>query len=198
MTLAELNANDRRAFAGALGWIFEGSPWVAERAWEARPFATLVALHDAMKSVVAAASPEEQLALLRAHPDLGAVRLTASAKATASLAEAPSARRRRPDTTDGSVRLQADPQMSDASQREQAGAGLDALTRNELERLLKLNAAYREKFGFPFLYAVKGSTKRDILNALERRLRSPRDIEHQAALRQVYRIARFRLEEAIS
>ena len=162
MTLAELNANDRSVFACALGWIFEGSPWVAERAWEARPFDTLEALHDAMKSVVAAASPEEQLALLRAHPDLGA-----RAK------------------------------MSDASSREQERAGLDALTRNEIERLLKLNAAYREKFGFPFLYAVKGSTKHDILNALERRLPSPRDIEHQEALRQVYRIARFRLEEAV-
>lgn len=168
MTLAELNANDRRAFAVALGWIFEGSPWVAERAWEARPFASLDALHDAMKSVVAAAPPEEQLALLRAHPDLGA------------------------------VRPQADLQISDASQREQERAGLDALTRDEFVRLLKLNAAYREKFGFPFLYAVKGSTKHDILNALERRLPSPRNIEHQEALRQVYRIARFRLEEAIS
>ena len=62
-----------------------------------------------------------------------------------------------------------------ASQREQAGAGLDALTRDELERLLTLNAAYREKFGFPFVYAVKGSTKHDILKALERRLPSTRD-----------------------
>ena len=77
-------------------------------------------------------------------------------------------------------------------------AGLDALTRDEFERLLKLNAAYREKFGFPFVYAVKGSTKHDILNALERRLPSTRDAEHQEALRQVYRIARFRLEEMIS
>jgi 2-oxo-4-hydroxy-4-carboxy-5-ureidoimidazoline decarboxylase len=183
MTLAELNAIDRSAFGRALGWIFEDSPWVAERASETRPFATLDALHDAMTSVVTAASAEEQLALLRAHPDLGAVRLT-------------------PDTTDshpaGSVRLQADRQMSDVSQREQAGAGLDALTRDELERLLKLNAAYREKFGFPFVYAVKGSTKHDILNALERRLPSTRDAERQEALRQVYRIARFRLEEMIS
>ena len=87
--------------------------------------------------------------------------------------------------------------MSDASQREQAGAGLDALTRDELDRLRALNAAYREKFGFPFLYAVKGSTKHDILNALERRLTSMRDAEHQEALRQVYRIARFRLEEMV-
>jgi 2-oxo-4-hydroxy-4-carboxy-5-ureidoimidazoline decarboxylase len=177
MTLAELNAKDRTAFAEALGWVFEGSPWVAERAWIARPFATLDALHDAMTSVVVAASPDEQLALLRAHPDLGAVRLE-------------------PEATHGGVNLQTDPQMSEASSREQSRAGLDALTRDELERLSKLNAAYREKFGFPFLYAVKGSAKQDILNALERRLPSPRDVEQQEALRQVYRIARFRLEEA--
>jgi 2-oxo-4-hydroxy-4-carboxy-5-ureidoimidazoline decarboxylase len=198
MTLAGLNASDRSTFAGALGWIFEDSPWVAERAWEARPFITLDALHDAMTSVVMAAPAQEQLALLRAHPDLGAVRLTASAKAAGSLAGAPSARRRKPDDagTDGSVRLHAG-RMSWASQREQAGAGLDALTRDELERLLTLNAAYREKFGFPFVYAVKNSTTHDILNALERRLPSTRDEERQEALRQVYRIARFRLEELL-
>ena len=163
MTLAELNARDGSSFARVLGSIFEGSPWVAERASRKKPFATLDALHDAMISVVAAASPEEQLALLRAHPDLG---------------------------TRG--------RMSDTSSREQENAGLDVLTRDELERFTTLNRAYREKFGFPFLYAVKGSTKRDILEALERRLLSTRDAEYQEALQQVHRIARFRLEEAIS
>ena len=163
MTLAELNEMDGRGFAGALGSIFEGSPWVAERAWAKKPFATLDALHDAMTSIVAAASPDEQLALLRAHPDLG--------------------------TRGG---------MSDTSSREQENAGLDALTRDELERVTALNATYRERFGFPFLFAVKGSTTHDILHALERRLLSTRDAEYQEALQQVHRIARFRLEEAIS
>ena len=167
MTLAELNAKDRMTFVEAIGWVFEDSPWVAERTWDKRPFATLEALHDTMVSVVAAATRGEQLAILRAHPDLGALRLAAD-------------------------------QMSPASQREQAGAGLDALRRGDLDRLRALNAAYREKFGFPFLYAVKGSTTADILNALERRLTSVRDAEHQEALRQVYRIARFRLEETVS
>ena len=163
MTLSELNAQDRASFARALGWIFEDSPWVADRAWEKRPFATLGALHEAMTAVVASASSEEQLALLQAHPDLGAVR-----------------------------------QMSDASNREQTSAGLDALTQVDLERLHSLNAAYRHKFGFPFLYAVKGSTTRDILSAIERRLQSEREVERQEALRQVFRIARFRLEDAVS
>ena len=163
MNLAELNAKDRAGFVDAVGWVFEESPWVADRAWAKRPFASLDELHDAMVSIVTGASLDEQLALLRAHPDLGA-----RAK------------------------------MSDASSREQTGAGLDSMTRAELDRLQSLNAVYREKFGFPFLYAVKGSTTEDILNALERRLPSARDVEQQEALRQVYRIARFRLEDVIA
>ena len=100
--------------------------------------------------------------------------------------------------------LQAHPElgartkMSQSSAAEQAGAGFSALTGDEADRFRSLNAAYRDKFGFPFLYAVKGRTAHDIVNALERRLTSARDAEHQEALRQVYRIARFRLEDMIS
>jgi 2-oxo-4-hydroxy-4-carboxy-5-ureidoimidazoline decarboxylase len=163
MTLDELNGTDRGGFVSAVGSAFEDSPWVAERAWDRRPFDTLDALHDAMSSVVASAGLDEQLSLLRAHPELGA-----RAK------------------------------MSQASAVEQAGAGLAALTGDEAERFRSLNATYREKFGFPFLYAVRGRTPQDMLNALERRLTSARDAEHHEALRQVYRIARFRLEDMVS
>lgn len=173
MTLTELNAKNRHEFVEAVGWTFEHSPWVAERAWDRRPFSSLDALHETMTDIVVSATHDEQIALLRAHPDLGTARL-------------------KPDPTEDA------PDISDASQREQAGAGLDTLTRDELDRLTALNTAYREKFGFPFLYAVKGSTKHDVLNALERRLPSTRDVEHQEALRQVSRIARFRLEDVIS
>src|SRR5436190_4633840 len=128
MTFDELNSKDRSGFVSAIGWVFEGSPWVAERAWDKRPFATLDALHDALSSVVASAELSEQVSLLRAHPELGA---------RAS--------------------------MSDTSSREQTGAGLDALTRGDLERLQSLNSAYREKFGFPFLLAVTGCTAQDVL-----------------------------------
>ena len=160
MTLADLNARDRQSFIDSIGWVFEHSPWVAERAWPRRPFATVEELHQAMIKGVAGASVEEQLALLRAHPDLG-----------------------------------ARARLSEASTAEQARAGLDALTAVELDRLRRLNGAYREKFGFPFLYAVKGSTKHDILKALETRLGAPREDELNEALGQVYRIARFRLDD---
>jgi len=88
--------------------------------------------------------------------------------------------------------------MSAASSGEQAGVGLDSLTSSELTELRRLNTAYRDKFGFPFLYAVKGSTKHDILKALEARLPASREREMAEALGQVARIARFRLEELIS
>lgn len=167
-TLDELNRFTQPDFVEAVGWVFERSPWVAERAWLRRPFASLDALHTAMIDEVAAATDEEQLELLRAHPDLGTV-----------LGRARTA-------------------LTPVSAREQTNAGLAALDPDEAGRLSALNAAYREKFGFPFIYAVKGRTPREMLGSLERRLPSARTVEHAEALRQVSRIARFRLEESIS
>jgi len=70
VTLAELNRLDRAGFTAQLGAIFEHSPWVAERAWDARPFASREALHAAMCAQVAASDEAARLALLRAHPRL--------------------------------------------------------------------------------------------------------------------------------
>ena len=108
------------------------------------------------------ALPEEQLALIRAHPDLG-----------------------------------TRARISRASSGEQARAGLAHLTLEEYQHLHRLNSAYRDKFGFPFIYAVKGSTREEILNALELRLASDPAAEHAMALTQIYRIARNRLEETL-
>jgi 2-oxo-4-hydroxy-4-carboxy-5-ureidoimidazoline decarboxylase len=88
--------------------------------------------------------------------------------------------------------------VSPASTSEQTGAGLDRLTPAELNRLNRMNAAYRDKFGFPFLLAVKGSTQTDILKAMESRLTATPESELGEALRQVYKIARFRLEEILT
>jgi OHCU decarboxylase len=87
--------------------------------------------------------------------------------------------------------------MSSASAGEQSGAGLDRLTTEEYNEFTALNNNYRDKFGFPFLFAVKGSTKQDILEALRRRLQSTPDAERQEALTQVRQIAAFRLNEMI-
>ncbi len=80
-TLSEINALERGEFVRVVGPVFEYSPWIAERAAGGRPFASLDALHAALGAVVARASMEEQIALIRAHPDLvGRVVLTAESQ----------------------------------------------------------------------------------------------------------------------
>ena len=65
-----MNALGEREFVKRFGGVFEHSPWVAERAWQARPFKSVEALHRAMMQAVSQAGREEQLALVRAHPEL--------------------------------------------------------------------------------------------------------------------------------
>jgi OHCU decarboxylase len=87
--------------------------------------------------------------------------------------------------------------MSEASAGEQSGAGLDRMRVADYKRLQALNRRYREKFGFPFLFAVKGSTVAEILASLEQRVEASPESEFQEALAQVYRIASFRLQDLV-
>jgi 2-oxo-4-hydroxy-4-carboxy-5-ureidoimidazoline decarboxylase len=163
LSLGELNGQDCPAFTRALGAVFEHSPWVAENAWPARPFATVGDLHAAMVAAVRRATTDQRVALLRAHPDL------AGQAARAGTISADSA-------------------------TEQASAGLDRLTGEEYERFHRLNVAYRDTFGFPFIFAVRQHHKAGILAAFERRLGHRREQEIDAALAEVAKIARLRLE----
>jgi len=84
------------------------------------------------------------------------------------------------------------------SAREQAGAGLGALTPDEFATFSRANADYRERFGFPFILAVRNASKHDILAAFERRLPNTQDAEFAEALAQICRIVRFRLEDRVA
>jgi 2-oxo-4-hydroxy-4-carboxy-5-ureidoimidazoline decarboxylase len=88
--------------------------------------------------------------------------------------------------------------MSASSVAEQSSAGLGRLTDDEYARFERLNAAYREKFGFPFIIAVRMHDKRAILAAFETRLGNSVDDEVQAALAQIADIARLRLDAITS
>jgi 2-oxo-4-hydroxy-4-carboxy-5-ureidoimidazoline decarboxylase len=81
------------------------------------------------------------------------------------------------------------------STSEQAGAGLDKCTAEEFARFTRLNDAYKAKFGFPFIMAVKGCARGEILAAFERRLNQDAASEFRTALDEVNRIALFRLQE---
>lgn len=83
------------------------------------------------------------------------------------------------------------------SRSEQAGAGLDRLTAEEFAQFTKQNTAYKDKFGFPFILAVRGATKHDILAAFDARIGSDRDTEFATAIAQVCKIIRFRLDDRI-
>ena len=87
MDLDAVNRLDQPAFVAALGAVFEHSPWVAELAWRARPYASVAALHGAMVNAVRAASFAQQVALLRAHPELAGSEAVAGAMTADSSGE---------------------------------------------------------------------------------------------------------------
>jgi 2-oxo-4-hydroxy-4-carboxy-5-ureidoimidazoline decarboxylase len=142
--------------------LFEHSPWVEARA-DARPGSG--DRHSDLMAVVREATPEEQLALIRAHPELAG-------------------------------KAAVDGRLTEASAAEQASAGLDRLTQAEYDRFHALNAAYRDKFGFPFIICVRLTDKAGILTAMERRLAHDRATEIAAALDQIGEIVRLRLEDS--
>jgi 2-oxo-4-hydroxy-4-carboxy-5-ureidoimidazoline decarboxylase len=164
--MAPTNAMDRAAFVQKFGGIFENSPWVAEQAWEKRPFASLDELHAAMVAVVKHAPAERQLALLQSHPDLAGKEAQAGTMTASSVAE-------------------------------QASAGLNALSHEEMVRISDLNAAYKKKFGFPFIIAVRMHTKEGILFEFNRRLQNETQIEFANDLQNVYIITRLRLNKLL-
>lgn len=87
--------------------------------------------------------------------------------------------------------------MADASVKEQAGAGLDQCSPAEFEAFQRLNAAYNARFGFPFIVAVKGLSRADILAAFEARLENDPETEFETAMAQIHRIAGFRLADLL-
>ena len=174
----------RAAFVERFGGVYECSPWVAERAFDAdvlpaflsgpgrdpagelRSLAEARELGVALAATVAGANEPARLALIRAHPDLvGRAALAGS--------------------------------LTGESTAEQASAGLDRCSADELERFRRANALYRERFGFPFVMAVRGASRADVLAAFERRLENDRESEFRIALAEIERIALLRLETLV-
>ena len=142
--------------------LFEHSPWVEARA-DAR--GSSGDRHADLMAVVREASADEQLALIRAHPELA-----------------------------GKAAIERT--LTEASAAEQASAGLDRLSEEEFARFHALNAAYRERFDFPFILCVRLTDKAGILAAMEQRLSNDRETEIAAAIAQIGEIVRLRLEAA--
>jgi OHCU decarboxylase len=87
--------------------------------------------------------------------------------------------------------------LTRSSRREQASAGLDRLTPDEYESFTRTNAAYRKRFGFPFVVCVREHTKESILRVAAERLGNTEDEEIRVALEEIAKIARLRLEDML-
>ena len=169
-SLADVNAMDAERFSGVFGKVYEHSPWIAERAFSARPAGGFVSrgqLHAALVATVHSATEGEQVALLRAHPEIAGKEAVAGT-------------------------------MTAESVSEQAVAGLTALTRAEVESLRALNGQYQAQFGFPFIIVARNNTKAAIFGTLAARLHNSREMELRNALAQVGEIARLRLADLIA
>jgi OHCU decarboxylase len=160
---------DRDDFVGKFGGIFEHSPWIAERAYELE----LGPAHDTAGGL---------------HNALARVFRAAGEQQRLGVLNA------HPDLAG---KLAAAKRLTAESASEQASAGLDALTDAERELFSRLNAAYVTTFGFPFIIAVKGKTKDEILAAFETRIGNDRATEFVTACKEVERIALLRLKDML-
>jgi OHCU decarboxylase len=159
----------RTLFVERFGAVYEHSPWVAEAAFDAG---------------------------LGSEADTAAG--LASAMARAMLAGDEAAKRALINAhPDLAGKLALAKTLTAESTSEQAGAGLDRLTSDELAKFTALNDAYRAKFGFPFIMAVKGKTKGDILAAFEQRLKHETQAEFETALAEINKIAALRLKDIL-
>jgi len=164
--IARINALSLSDFVRIFGPMFEHSPWIGEAAWAKRPFCSLDQFHSRLCETVEDAGEDQQLALIRAHPDLV-----------------------------GRAALAGD--LTAASNSEQASAGLNRLTADEIATFQTLNQRYRDKFGFPFVICARLNKKEAILNGFRVRLGNTREQEIQTALAEIFKIARLRLEDIV-
>jgi OHCU decarboxylase len=160
---------DRDAFVARFGGVFEHSPWIADRAWDLE----LGPAHDTAVGL---------------HNALARMFRSASEEERLGVLTA------HPDLAG---KLAAAKRLTAESTAEQAGAGLDSLTDAERAEFTRLNEAYVAKFGFPFIIAVRGLGKSDIVAAFTRRIENDRPAEFATACEQVERIALLRLKDML-
>lgn len=163
--LRSLNEADAARRPILLSGLVENADWLSDRAAERAPFTSAEVLAAVLAETIRDASPSEQIALLRGHPELAGPEAAAGA-------------------------------MGAASTSEQARLGLHALSAADRQRLARLNAAYRDVFGWPFILALhRVPDLRAVFDALEDRLGNTADDERAVALAEVASVTRARVVE---
>jgi OHCU decarboxylase len=166
LSIDQVNQMDRGRFVDTFGRLFQGPPWIAEQAYDARPFENVYDLRKAFHDALFEAPPERQLELIQQYPDLAGVATREGRLATQSVVD-------------------------------QAIAGLDRLNSDEYTSFDELNRAYRDKFGFPLVVAVRENTKETILKSGNARLQNSPAAEQATALVEIAKIANLRLLDLV-
>jgi len=143
--------------------IFEKTKWIAEKLYNQKPFNSFEDLCSKILEIFKTTSKENQLKIIRAHPDLA-------------------------DKTKISL-------LNIDSRTEQNRAGLNQCSEKEFREFKNLNNEYKKKFGFPFILAVEGKNKTEILNKFKKRILNSADDEFKEAISQVCKIANLRLNK---
>ena len=161
-TVDKVNNLRKSDFISIFGNVFEKTQWIAEKAYDSKPYKNFEELFSKMMEIFENSKKERHLEILNAHPDLA-----------------------------------VEKKLTEDSKNEQKNASLNQCTDGEFIEFRKLNNEYKKKFGFPFIIAVKGKNKEEILNNFRQRLINNINLEFKEAKKQVKKIASFRLSEII-
>ena len=189
--LSQLNAADRAGFVAVCGPLFEHSPWVAERTYDGTGSTSVSPpLRGGSETPAERGANGGPFASRDAlHAALCDAMYAATVEEQTKLIAA------HPDLVG---RLAKEGRLTRESTAEQTAAGLTTLTDAEATAFDRYNAAYRERFGFPFVICARENKKAAILAAFPVRLANARDQEIRTALAEIAKIAKLRLADAVS
>ena len=162
-SIEEVNQLSKNEFIGTFGNVFEKTNWVANKAFNSKPYKSFNEFITKIIKIYENSSKEDCLKIFNAHPELA-----------------------------------VEKKLTEDSHKEQRSANLNRCNNEEFNEFKNLNIEYRNKFGFPFIIAVKGKNKNEILNNFRRRIKNEINLEFNEAKEQVKKIATFRLNEIIN
>jgi xanthine permease len=184
----QVNSLSKEEFVERFGMLFQDGRWIAERTWQKRPFESTYELRRAFQDTVFDAPPERQLELIRSYPHLGSLAGTDEAAADFGIS---------PEEYEALTTAAVGGVLSPESIRDQSSAGLDRLPPEEYEAFQRMNEAYREKFGFPLIMAVREHTKEELLRSGRARMENSPAQERATALVEAGKIANHRLQDLV-
>ena len=162
-SIAKVNLLSENDFVDIFGNVFEKTNWIANKAFNLKPYKDFNELISTLIKIYENSSKEDCLKIFNTHPELA-----------------------------------VEKKLTEDSRKEQKNANLNRCNNEEFSEFQNLNYDYKKKFGFPFIIAVKGKNKNEILTSFRKRIKNEINLEFEEAKNQVKRIATFRLNEIIN